>query len=202
MAKTPVFTVNLALIGGRRGRSSMQRRRVVRAFACLVAVLVLGGPVSAHDFTGSEEEERTLQCPKNGQSVPSNQEGPDANECQGTDTTYRGKVWTNDVKCNSGGTDAQAAKVYTTNNGTSSGGVGVCNDRNTIPVQGRFVIQASQADGVTAYADGDKDNSNEAAKGFARLDAKSSGATVRCGDDNGRRDASHPQATDGQDDCG
>ncbi len=178
------------------------RRGGFKVLACVLVVLVLGAPVSAHDFTGSEEEERTLQCPKSGQSVPKNQEEPGAGECEGTATTYQGKVWTNDARCASGGTDAQAAKVYTTNNGTNSGGVGVCNDRSTVPVQGRFVLQGSQSDGISTYADGDKDNSNESAKGFARLDAGSSGAKVRCGDDNGRKDASHPAAEDGQDDCG
>lgn len=178
------------------------RRRWMKAVGCLVAVLVLAGPASAHDFTGSEEEERTLQCPKAGQSVPKNQEEPGAGECQGTATTYQGKVWTNDARCASGGTDAQAAKVYTTNNGTSSGGVGVCNDRSTLPIQGRAAVQGSQSEGFSAYVDGDKDNSNTTAQGFARMDANSSGVKVRCGDDNGRKDATHPAAEDGQEDCG
>lgn len=178
------------------------RVRWVRVVSCVLALLVLGGPVSAHDFTGSEEEERTLQCPKDGQSVPKNQEPPGAGECGGTATTYQGKVWTNDARCASGGTDAQAAKVYTTNSGTSSGGVGVCNDRSTLPIQGRAAVQGSQSDGVSAYIDGDKDNSNATAQGFARLDANSSGAKMRCGDDNGRKDATHPGPDDGQDDCG
>lgn len=180
----------------------MQRRRLARALACVLAVLVLGGPVSAHDFTGSEEEERTLQCPKDGQSVPSNHEEPGANECQGTATTYQGKVWTNNVKCNSGGTDVGGlAKIYTTQSGTTSGGVGVCNDGGSVPVQGRVAAQGSE-NGGAVYADGDKDNANEQAQGFARMDVDSSGPKVRCGDAGGRKDASHTQATDGQDDCG
>ena len=181
----------------------MQRSFVLRALACLVAVLVIGGPVAADDFTGSEEEERTLQCPKDGQSVPSNHEEPGAGECQGTATTYRGKVWTNNVKCNSGGTDVGGlAKLYTTQSGTTSGGVGVCNDGGSVPIQGRAAAQGSP-DGGAVYIDGDKDNSNETAQGFLRMDAKPGAApTFRCGDSNGRKDATHPQATDGQDDCG
>ena len=61
----------------------MQRRRFARTFACLMAALIFAGPASAHDFTGSEEEERTLQCPKDGESVPNNQEPPSSTECQG-----------------------------------------------------------------------------------------------------------------------
>jgi hypothetical protein len=179
----------------------MQRRRLRRALACLAAVLIIAGPVSAQDFTGSEEEERTLQCPKSGQSVPENQEKPGAGECQGTDTTYRGKVWTNDVTCASGGTDVGgAATLYTTGGGTS-GGVGICNDGGAVPVQGRVVAQGSP-DGGSVYADGDKDNANEQAQGFARLDVDGAGPKVRCGDTGGRKDASAPTGVDGQDDCG
>lgn len=179
----------------------MQRRRLLRALACLVAVLIIAGPVSAQDFTGSEEEERTLQCPKDGQGVPNNQEPPGAGECQGTATTYKGKVWTNNVKCASGGTSIGGlATLYTTGGGTS-GGVGVCNDGGSVPVQGRIVAQGSP-NGGSIYADGDKDNANEQAQGFARMDVDGGGPKVRCGDANGRKDASSPQPVDGQDDCG
>lgn len=179
----------------------MQRRPWLRALACLVAAMVIAGPVSAHDFTGSEEEERTLQCPRNGQSVPNNQEPPGPGECEGTATTYRGKVWTNNVKCGSGGTNAGGlAKVYTTSSGTN-GGVGVCNDGGSVPIQGRLAAQGGSGGG-TVYADGDKDNANEQAQGFARMDIDGSGPKVRCGDSGGRKDASHPGASDGQDDCG
>ena len=180
----------------------MHRRPLRRALACLVAVLVIAGPVSAHDFTGSEEEERTLQCPKSGQSVPSNQEPPGPGECEGTATTYQGKVWTNNVKCGSGGTDVGGlAKLYTTQSGTTSGGVGVCNDGGSVPVQGRVAAQGGPSGGAI-YADGDKDNANEQAQGFARMDVDGGGPKVRCGDAEGRKDASHPGATDGQEDCG
>lgn len=182
----------------------MQRRSTRRALACLAAVLIIGGPASAHDFTGSEEEERTLQCPKPGQSVPNNQEPPGAGECEGTATTYQGKVWTNNVKCASGGTDIGGlAKLYVNQAGTTSGGVGVCNDGGSVPVQGRVVAEGSEKGG-NIRADGDKDNSNEQAQGYARVDGTfgPSAPTVRCGDAEGRKDGSHPGATDGQDDCG
>lgn len=175
----------------------MQRRRLLRVLSCLLAVMIVAGPVSAADFTGSEEEERTLQCPKSGQRVPSNHEEPGPGECQGTDTTYRGKVWTNNVKCGSGGQNAGGlAKVYVT-----TGGAGVCNDGGTVPIQGRAAAKGSTSGG-TVYIDGDKDNSNETAQGWARMDVDGSGPKVRCGDDKGRKDATAPTAADGQDDCG
>ncbi len=153
-------------------------RRIRIAFACALAVLMLGGPVSAHDFTGSEERKNSR-----GQ------------------TTY-----TNDVRCNKGQTaDAGGVKVYRAQSGTS-GGVGVCNDGtgalgSRVPLQGRAVIQGSQ-NGGTAYIDGDKHNQPSQMQGWARADASSGGLKVRCGDEKGRRDASHPTTTDGQEDCG
>ena len=153
-------------------------RRIRIAVACALALMMLGGPVSAHDFTGSEERKN-----RRGQ------------------TTY-----TNDVRCAKGSrADAGGVKVYGVQSGTS-GGVGVCNDGtgplgSVVPVQGRAVIQGS-TNGGSAYIDGDKDNSPEQAKGWLRADMSSAGPKVRCGDDKGRRDATHPTAADGQDDCG
>lgn len=174
----------------------------LKVLTCILALAMLGGPAAAKDFTGSEEEERTLNCPAAGQSVPKNQEEPGPGECQGTAKTYKGYVYTNDVKCGSGGTDAQAAKIYTTNSGTSSGGVGICNDGGSVPVQGRVVLQGSTASGLSAYADGDKDNTqHEKATGWARLDAGTGGPQVRCGDNAGRRDVTNATADDTQADC-
>ena len=179
------------------------RRRVLKAMAWIAVLAMIGGPAAAHDFTGAEEDEKTLECPY-GKPIPANQEPPGAGECTNptTQKTYQGYVWDNDVKCASGGTDAQAAKIYTSGGGTA-GGVGVCNDGTTAPVQGRVVVEGDAASQKgTIYADGDKDNSNEQAQGFARLDVSGSGPTMRCGDGAGNKDASHPGSTDGQDDCG
>lgn len=83
------------------------------------------------------------------------------------ETTYQGKVWTNDVRCAAGGRDAQAANIYTTGDaGTLEGGIGVCNDGDTGPVRGRAAAYGSQEqEGIHVYADGDKDNSQETAEG-------------------------------------
>ena len=154
-------------------------RRIRVALACALAVVMLGGPVSAHDFTGSEERK--------------NSKGQ---------TTY-----TNDVRCSKGAAaDAGGVKVYRKQSGTTSGGLGVCNDGtgpvgSAVPVQGRAVMQGSQ-NGGSVYIDGDKHNQPEQAKGWARVDGSTSGVKVRCGDEKGRRDATHPTAIDGQDDCG
>lgn len=180
-------------------------RRWLKALVWVSVIATFAVPVAADDFTGSEKEMRTLDC---GKPVPKNQEPPGAGECEGTAKTYQGYVWTNDVKCKGGSTaDAQGVKVYQTGSGTS-GGLGVCNDGtgtlgSKVPVQGRAVAQGSQ-DGGNVYIDGDKDNSNATAQGWARADGKFNGTppTVRCGDDGGRKDASEPTADDKQDDCG
>ena len=153
-------------------------RRTRIAFACVLAVVMLGGPVSAHDFTGSEERK--------------NSKGQ---------TTY-----TNDVRCASGSrADAGGVKAYGVQSG-SGGGIGICNDGSgpvgsRVPVQGRAAAKGSTSGG-TVYIDGDKNNSPEQMKGWARVDASSSGVKVRCGDEKGRRDATHPTSADGQEDCG
>ncbi len=146
--------------------------------SCVLAICVLGGPVSAHDFTGSEEKK------------------------SGKRTTY-----TNNVRCNKGqAADAGGVKVYRTQTGTTSGGIGVCNDGtgplgSKVPVQGRAVAQGSP-NGGSIYVDGDKDNQPAPMQGWARMDGSSKGLTMRCGDEKGNRDASHPDKRDGQDDCG
>jgi hypothetical protein len=98
-------------------------------------------------------------------------------------------VWDNQVSCGNG-TDTPAATLYAGTNG-----VEVCNDGAVVPVQGRVI--ATTDDGGYVAADGDNNNPGQAA-GWARVD--SSG--VRCGDDNGRRDATHPTSADTVEDCG
>ena len=156
-------------------------RRLKKFMALFAATMVLAGPVAAHDFTGSEERKNSK-----GQTV-----------------------YTNDVRCAKGSTaDAQGVRVYHQQKGTTAGGIGVCNDGtgalgSRVPIQGRAVAQGSTSGG-TVYIDGDKNNQPEQAKGWARIDGKfgPSAPTVRCGDEKGRRDATHPTAADKQDDCG
>lgn len=157
------------------------KRRLRVAMSCVLALGLLGGPVAAHDFTGSEERKNSK-----GQTV-----------------------YTNDVRCAKGAqADAQGVKVYRSSTGTTSGGVGICNDGSgalgsRVPVQGRAVAKGSTSGG-SIYVDGDRNNSPEQAKGWLRIDGKfgPSAPTVRCGDEKGRRDATHPTSIDKQDDCG
>lgn len=155
--------------------------RIARAFALLMAVMVIAGPVSAHDFTGSEERK-----------------------------TAKGKtIYTNNVRCARGQqADLGGVKVYRNQAGSTSGGIGVCNDGrgalgSRVPIQGRAVARGSQ-NGASVYADGDRNNSNEQAQGWARIDGSFTkrSVTVRCGDVRGRKDATHPTSADRQDDCG
>ena len=157
------------------------KRRFRMALSLMLAVLVIAGPATAHDFTGSEERKDS-----------------------------RGRtVYTNDVRCAKGQqADAGGVKVYRSSTGTTSGGIGVCNDGSgavgsKVPVQGRAVARGGQ-DGGSVYVDGDKNNSNATAQGWARADGSVSKRSLgaRCGDDKGRKDATHPTSADTQADCG
>lgn len=157
------------------------KRRFRMALSLVLAVLVIAGPATAHDFTGSEERK-----------------------------DRRGRtVYTNDVRCARGqAADAGGVKVYRQQTGTTSGGIGICNDGtgavgSRVPLQGRAVARGSQ-DGGAIYVDGDKSNSNATAQGWARVDGSVTRRTLtlRCGDDKGRKDATHPAAIDSQADCG
>lgn len=154
------------------------KRQLRIALSLILAVLVVAGPAAAHDFTGSEDKK-----------------------------TKKGTVYTNEVRCNKGeAADAGGVKVYRSSTGTTSGGLGVCNDGtgpvgSVAPVQGRAVAQGSQ-EGGSIYIDGDKSNSNATAQGWARIDGSTGGLKVRCGDEKGRRDATHADARDTQEDCG
>lgn len=157
------------------------KRRLRIAMSCVLAICVLGGPVSAHDFTGSEDRKNR-----------------------------KGKtVYTNDVRCAKGSqADAQGVKVYQKQSGTTAGGIGICSDGkgalgSRVPVQGRAVAQGSTSGG-SIYIDGDKHNQPAPMQGWLRINGKfgPSAPTVRCGDEKGRKDATHPTSVDKQDDCG
>jgi hypothetical protein len=181
------------------------RMRLLVGIGLLVAA-VAAGPVAAGDFTGTEKELRTLPCPGEGEGVPANQEPPGPDDCPGEedDETYEGHVWTNDVRCNDGeAADLQLAKLYYTGDPVAmQGGVGVCNDDDAGPIQGRAVVGGNADDGLTAYADGTNANSPDQLQGWARLDASTDGVTVRCGAEDGKRDATNPEPGDSMDDCG
>src|SRR5688572_14737630 len=111
------------------------RRRPYAALLFLLSVLVVAGPVAAHDFTGSEERK-----------------------------TRRGTVYTNNVSCARGSkANVQGVQIYHSQRSTTSGGLGVCNDgRGALGsrvIQGRAVAQGSTSGG-SIYADGDKNNPN------------------------------------------
>lgn len=100
-----------------------------------------------------------------------------------------GTTWDNQVTCG-GGTRTPAGVIYAGSNGAE-----VCNDGGVVPVQGRLIATTDQ--GGYVAADGDANNPGQAA-GWFRID----GSGVRCGDDAGRRDATHPTSADTVQDCG
>jgi hypothetical protein len=173
---------------------------------CVLVLAMIIAPVAADDFTGSETEERELDCPGEGESVPANQSEPGPDDCPGEsdDETYMGTVWTNQVTCNDGGVPVgPAANLYAVGDPDAMhGGVGVCNDGDTVPVKGRIVLQGSMDEGISAYADGSDGNSPDQLEGWARVDVDGSGPTVRCGADDGKRDATAPGPEDTSDNCG
>jgi hypothetical protein len=95
----------------------------------------------------------------------------------------------NQVSCRKG-TRTPAGVVYVGTNGAE-----VCNDRGVVPIQGRVIVTTAQ--GGYVAADGDRNNPGQSA-GWARVDRKG----IRCGDDAGRRDATHPGSRDTRADCG
>ena len=178
------------------------RQRLLAMFVLVLAICMVAGPVVADDMTGGEEQQKTVPCPKKGKSVPENQSPPKGKDCKGKKKTYKATVWGNDVKCKATPADAGVAKVYAGGDPTSGGGAGICNDTGPVPIQGRAFVGGSASEGVSIYADGEKDNSNEQLQGYAKVHVNSSGPSVTCGDTEGKRDATSPSSGDGQDDCG
>lgn len=178
------------------------RQRLLAVFVLVLAVCMVAAPVVAEDMTGSEEQRKTVPCPKKGEKVPENQSPPKGKDCKGKKRKYKATVWTNNVKCNATPADAGVAKVYAGGDPTSGGGVGICNDAGPVPIQGRAFAGGSTSDGLSIYADGDRDNANEQLQGYARVHLDSSGPSVTCGDPEGKRDATSPSPGDDQDECG
>ena len=178
------------------------RQRLLALFVLVLAVCMVAGPVLAEDMTGSEEQRKTVPCPKKGESVPENQSPPKGKQCQGKKKKYKATVWSNDVKCAATPADLQVAKIYAGGDPMSGGGVGVCNDAGPVPVQGRVFAGGSTSDGLTIYADGDKDNTSEQLQGYARMHVDSSGPSASCGASDGKRDATNPSPEDSSEDCG
>jgi hypothetical protein len=176
-------------------------RRWLGMLGVVLALALVGGPVAAKDFTGGEEQRKTFPCPKKGEKVPENQSPPKKKDCRTKkQKTYKGTYYSNDVKCAKNGHDAQVAKLYTAG-GPTDGGVGVCNDGDAAPIQGRVVFTGGSS-GFTLYADGDKDNSPDQAQGYIRFDLTPTGGGFGCGSEDGKRDASRPQKDSDPSNCG
>jgi hypothetical protein len=167
----------------------MRKRTIIAAVAGL---MMLGGPALADGVSGSTEHHQ--DCKTN----------PDGTQ---TCTT----VYDNNVKCGTGTKTPGATPAGTVtvsglpSGGTpgSSGGLEVCTDDSSV-LQGRIIASGSATDqsGYVAV-DGDKDNKGDPkSQGWARIDGSKSGVAVRCGDANGRKDATEPTADDTQADCG
>jgi hypothetical protein len=159
----------------------------------VLALALVAGPATAGDFTGSERQERELDCPGEGEAVPDNQEPPGPDDCPGEEEgeTYTGGVWTNEVECADGEVaGAEGVNVYAGADADEEWmGAGVCNDEDTAPIKGRVAAQGSfEHEGFWVYADG-ADGNPEPLEGWARADLTTSQQGVGCGSDDGKRDA-------------
>lgn len=124
---------------------------------------------------------------------------------------YKATHYTNEVTCGSSNALAPEAAGVTVSgkqSGTAGGAVQVCSD-GQLPIHGRATAEgAVPTNGNvvgTISIDGDNSNSNDTAKGWARVDFSRSGAAVRCGKsyaDGGRADAGNPTSSDNQSECG
>ncbi len=129
------------------------------------------------------------------------QEGEEVCDENGENCT---DVYDNQVECGDNATVAEEGSLSVHANQDGTGGfLEVCNDGDTVPVQGRIIAQGDAAaqDG-SICADGDADNEGEA-QGWACVQGDGDGTpTVVCGDDNGNLDSQNQTAEDGQEDCG
>lgn len=153
------------------------RKVLLLALTVVAGMLLLAGPSRA-DTAGTSEETTTTDA--NGNPV----------------TTYN-----NEVECGEGvaGDPTGGVAVIAADGGPEGGALVVCSDDNQL-ADGRVIASGGTSGGYIA-ADGDKSNPNEQSQGWARVNVSSS-PTVQCGDSAGRLAADHPEATDGQDDCG
>jgi hypothetical protein len=191
-------------------------RRILLPLA--LGALLLGAVPALADANGSTEQRtvtRSCTAPADNQySAP----GP--NDCKNGATTYRATHYTNNVKCGDKNSPTPAnptgIRAYGAGNqGTQSGGVGICSEGGSlpaaVPVQGRAGVAGSTSSGLKVTADGDRDNAtpngNETMHGWATVQVKPAAAppTVTCGDEysqGGRADSDAPQAgRDKQEEC-
>jgi hypothetical protein len=117
-------------------------------------------------------------------SAPAFAHGPSGSREENADGTYD-----NQVQCGKG-TRTPAGVIYAGTNGVEA-----CNDRGPLPVQGRTIVTTNSGGYVAVDGDG---NNPGITKGWIRVDRSG----VRCGDDRGRRDATHPDSRDTRADCG
>jgi hypothetical protein len=112
-------------------------------------------------------------------------------------------VYDNDVKCGEGNdvpTPIGTATISANGDPSSGGELEACTDDGSA-LQGR-VIASGSTDGGFVAADGDQDNSQEQAQGWARVDVGPSGPSVSCGSTSGNLDAVNPGPGDDSSQCG
>lgn len=183
-----------------------------------LGALLLGGVPALADGNGSTE----VKDVERGCSEPADNRysAPGPNDCRNADGTfnpngtYTSQYNSNDVSCGTTnsptGANPTGVQAYGAGDpAAAQGGIGVCSDGSgaaPAPVQGRAGLSGSQADGYRVVVDGDKDNGNETAQGYAVVEGPTGGApTVRCGKahaEGGKADSDHTQDHDDQSQCG
>lgn len=194
----------------------MSRRYLV---PLALGALLLGGAPALADANGSTE----VKTVERGCSEPADNRysAPGPDDCKNADGTfnpsgtYQSQYNSNDVSCGSTnsptGANPTGIQAYASGDPTTqAGNIGICSDGSgaaPAPVQGRAGISGSAAQGGRVVIDGDKDNGNETAQGYAVVGtpAGPGAPTVSCGKshaEGGKADSDHMQADDNQSQCG
>jgi hypothetical protein len=162
-------------------------------------VVTAGSAVATESPSGSSEgAERTYACP-GGPEDPA----PGPEDCQDGATEYTAYDYDNEVDCGSGqAADTPALAGNLGGDPAAMEGYGeICSDDdNVAPIQGRILVDGSQADGINVSVDGDASNPAPG-DGWVSVHVGSA-PSVSCGDAEGNLDSQTPTDADTQEDCG
>lgn len=193
----------------------MSRRYLV---PLALGALLLGGVPALADANGSTEVksvERACDAP-----ADNRYSAPKADDCRNADGSfnpnkkYTSQYHSNDVKCGDKNSPTPAnptgIRAYgRADQAGQNGGAGICSDGSGAApgvIQGRAGAEGGNGQGYKVFVDGDKDNSNETAQGYAVVEGGTAGPpAVRCGkahSQGGRANTDSMQAHDNQSECG
>lgn len=191
------------------------KRNIAALGLGVLTLLAVAGPVRSDEAGSTETQTVKRSCGADASKQYSPESGKDLNECKNPATgqldpsrEYNATYYSNDVKCGNTGkvADAPVGTVYAAGNPSGpSGHTGICadGDEQVKVVEGRAMLAGSDDEGgLHLVVDGDKSNSQSAARGWIKVGGTTAGPYVQCGDDNGRLDSDNATPDDTQADCG